>query len=330
MKVLTVAIPSYNMEKYLSRCLDSLSLDLLEDKIEVLVINDGSKDNTLNIAKEYELKYPDTIKVIDKENGGWGSAVNIAIKKATGKYFKILDSDDWFDSDSFIKLVDLLGTIDVDLVLTSFNNVYDNGKVKENIYDNSLCNKILKFEDYLITVNCHKYIPMASMTYKTAILSENRIQVVEKFYADIDFNLTPLMFVNTVYFSQLNVYQYYIGREGQSTSLDGYKRHLIDFINVAKKEISFFEKNEISMTDYVRKAYILDILNIIRFVYELLLSPIYESKEYNRKQLVKEFDSYLKNTSNSLYKESCNIKKKHIPYIWIWRTFGLNILNFRK
>ena len=101
-KILTIAIPAYNMEKYVGRCLDSVLHTAMTNTIEVLLINDGSKDSTLRIAQEYATKWPETLRVINKPNGGWGSAINCAISEAAGKYFKILDADDWFDTQALI------------------------------------------------------------------------------------------------------------------------------------------------------------------------------------------------------------------------------------
>lgn len=327
--VLTIAIPAYNMEKYLGRCLDSVLKINTEISYEIIIINDGSKDNTLSIAKDYTIRYADKVKLIDKANGGWGSAINLAIKEARGKYFKILDSDDWFDTNEFIKYISLLQGLNVDLVATSFNNVYENGNIKNNVYAHNLCGKTIKFEDYLTSVKCNRFLPMATMTYRTSILYDNNIQVVDKYYADIDYNLTPLMYVKHIYFSQLNVYQYYIGREGQSTSLDGYRKHLIDYINVGKKEITFYEKNKELMSDIIKQTYCADIKNIIRFIYELLMSSIYESNDCNRKELLKSFDCYLKDNSSELYKKSNWIKKKSVPFIYIWRLLGINLLSIK-
>lgn len=108
-KILTIIIPTYNMEKYLRRCLDSLIID--EDgmkQLEVLVINDGSKDSSSQIAHEYQDKYQDTFRVIDKENGNYGSCVNRGLKEATGKYVKVLDADDWFDTANFTSFLDFI------------------------------------------------------------------------------------------------------------------------------------------------------------------------------------------------------------------------------
>jgi len=107
-KVLSVVVPTYNSENYLRTNLDSFCIDEIIDCIEVLIINDGSTDKSLSIAMEYEEKYPDTFRVISKENGGHGSGINYGIKYATGKYFKVVDSDDWVGREGIIKLVSAL------------------------------------------------------------------------------------------------------------------------------------------------------------------------------------------------------------------------------
>ena len=120
-KILTIIIPTYNMEKYLRRCLDSLIIDEEGMKqLEVLVINDGSKDSSSQIAHEYQDKYPDTYRVIDKENGNYGSCINRGLKEATGKYVKVLDADDWFDTKNFRLYFSDLSKVDVDLVVNDF------------------------------------------------------------------------------------------------------------------------------------------------------------------------------------------------------------------
>ena len=122
-KTLSVVIPSYNVEKYLPEILPTfLSPEVLDD-IEVLIVNDGSKDNTSKVGKEFQDKYPNTVRIIDKENGGHGSTINRGIEEAVGKYFKVVDGDDWVDTDVFIKYVNALKTLEADAVMTPFNRV---------------------------------------------------------------------------------------------------------------------------------------------------------------------------------------------------------------
>ena len=124
-KILTIVIPTYNMQDYLRRCLDSLIVPEKQmQHLEVLVVNDGSKDNYSAIAHEYQNKYPDTFRVIDKENGHYGSCVNAALKIATGKYFRLVDADDWVNTSGLIKLIDLLSVHNEDAVFTKFSLQY--------------------------------------------------------------------------------------------------------------------------------------------------------------------------------------------------------------
>ena len=328
-KLLTIAVPAYNMEKYLSRCLDSILLDGQQDYLEVILINDGSKDNTLAIAREYEKKYPDILTVVDKPNGGWGTAINKAIGLASGRYFKILDSDDWFDSKALVEFIELLKTIDVDLVATSFSYEYTSGGNKNDVYPEELCNRVIQFDDYLRNNNHDKHLPMATITFRTKLLQDNRIMVAEKYYADIDYNLTPLFFVKNIFFSQINLYRYWIGREGQSTSLAGYNAHIDDFLKMAQKVVAFYKKHSEECSIDVKTAIEKDLLNILRFSYYLLLSPQFAGKKQGSRKC-REFDTSLKKESLYLYKRLNRVKvKKVIPYIFIWRKFGFNILNLR-
>ena len=106
MKLLTVTIPCYNSQDYMAKAIESALLG--GDDVEILVVDDGSKDDTLSIAQQYESKYPHIVRAIHKENGGHGSAVNMGIANATGLYFKVLDSDDWFDKTAMLKLIKFL------------------------------------------------------------------------------------------------------------------------------------------------------------------------------------------------------------------------------
>lgn len=119
-KVLTVIVPVYNMEKYIRQCLESLVIGEVLDRIEVLVVLDGSKDGSAEIAYEFVGQYPDTFRIIYKANGGHGSAINTGLMMASGEYVKILDSDDWVERDAFCRLVDCLETEGTDIVWSNF------------------------------------------------------------------------------------------------------------------------------------------------------------------------------------------------------------------
>ena len=127
MKYISFAIPSYNSEDYMSHAIESI-LPGGED-VEIIVVNDGSKDGTSEIAHEYKNKYPNIVRVVDKDNGGHGDAVNSGLSHATGKYFKVVDSDDWVDEDSLHKILEFLKELEeedkeIDMLISNY--VYEN------------------------------------------------------------------------------------------------------------------------------------------------------------------------------------------------------------
>ena len=119
MKILTVSVACYNVEKFVEEALKPFTMEEVVNDIEVLVVNDGSKDQTSALAHRFEKDYPNTFKVIDKENGGYGSTINTSLKIATGKYFKLLDGDDWYNPEYIRHYLDILKNSEEDLVITS-------------------------------------------------------------------------------------------------------------------------------------------------------------------------------------------------------------------
>lgn len=329
-KLLTIVIPAYNMQIYLSRCLDSILLLKYSDELEIIFVNDGSNDDTLIIAKEYEKRFSDMFRVIDKPNGGWGSAINSSMQQASGKYFKILDADDWFDSKALESFILFLRDKNVDLVASSYSQVYAYGGRQNFVYKDSDCNEILDFSRFLQS-NCYKkYLPMATITFKTSLLKNCKLKFSERYYADIEYNLIPLIYVRTICFTSINLYRYYIGREGQSTSIDGYNKHLPDYLAMAKKIISYYIEH-ISEIDFpIRKMYVKDNINILGFGYYMLLSPTYSGLKHDSPILLRELDLYIKSRSVELYKATNKLCiKRFIPFIYIWRRTNINILKFK-
>lgn len=327
-KLLTLAIPAYNMEKYLGRCLESVLLPEISDAVEILLINDGSKDGTLKIAREYEKKHDRVLRVIDKPNGGWGSAINCAVGEAKGKYFKILDSDDWFESDSFIQYIELLNKIDSDVIVTAHKYVFIEGGERCVEYDITQCNQVLDFDCYIRSHNYLHGLNLSNTTFKTKLLTAD---ISERYYADIEYVMKPLARVGTIYFSNINLYRYYIGRDGQSTSIVGYSSHLDDFMAMLTKLISYYESIKQSVSDSIRIMYEIDYSRLVSFGYYLHLSPVYHGGDGEKICKLKSFDANLKKKSPVLYNISAKNKKFKglVPYIKIWRLTGINILKIR-
>ena len=231
-KTLTVSKASYNVEKFLRETLDSLcSPDIIED-IEVIIVNDGSKDSTVSIAREYVKKYPESFILIDKENGGYGSTINSSLSIANGKYFRILDGDDWVDTNEFSLFVKKLKEINTDLVLTDFmwcTFVNSELKEKERITCPYNANEVLQKKEI-------KSLAMHSTTVKTDILRDGKVKITEHcFYTDFEFILKSLSLSKDFIYLPLSVYQYRVWGSGQSISVEGTLKHYKEYDKIIRK-----------------------------------------------------------------------------------------------
>ena len=223
MKYISFAIPCYNSEAYMEKAINSI-LEGGED-VEIIIVNDGSKDGTQKIAERYAEKYPTIIKAVNKENGGHGDAVNCGLAHATGHYFKVVDSDDWVDRDSLMKILEAVkGFVDtdtqVDMVIANY--VYEKvGMTKKKVirYDNVLPeNQIFRWDD-IGRFRLDQYILMHSVIYRTEMLRLCQLELPKHtFYVDNIYVYYPLPHVRTLYYLNVDFYRYFIGREDQSVN----------------------------------------------------------------------------------------------------------------
>ena len=223
MKLLSIAIPCYNSEEYMEKCIKSL-LPGGED-VEILVVDDGSKDMTPEIADAYEKKYPGIVRAIHQENGGHGAAVNAGIQNATGLFFKVVDSDDWVDLESYrailAKLKELAGGSEtLDMMISNF--VYEKVGVKHKRkirYRLALPqNRLFRWEDTKHFMK-GQYILMHSVIYRTQLLRDCWLELPRHtFYVDNIFVYQPLPYVKNIYYLNVDFYRYFIGREDQSVN----------------------------------------------------------------------------------------------------------------
>lgn len=231
-KILSVSVASYNIEKYIRQCLDSFVCPDMIDGIEVLVVVDGATDNTLAIAREYEKKYPSIFRVIDKENGGWGSTVNVALSAATGKYFRLLDGDDYYINANLQEYIDFLHSCTTDIVQTPYIEFEDitNLVCKTTAFSEPMMpNAIYKLAD----VQEQLLVAMHSCTFRTDLLRKNDIHITEKcFYTDIEYTLKCMNISQTVSFWDKPIYMYRVGRENQSVSFNSLKKHCEEHLKV--------------------------------------------------------------------------------------------------
>lgn len=229
-KLLTIVVPAYNMELYLENTLKSCIVKnkLLQEKYEVLIVNDGSQDRTQKIGEEFQKKHGQIFKLINKENGGYGSVINCGIDNAKGKYFKILDGDDWFNTDELEKLISKLDTINYDMVLMDYTWVSDKTGEKQYWKWSYDIEKELYFDQDKYE-DCTDRFWMYGICYKTEILKNNGIKITEHcFYTDMQFVIYPLCFIKSAFYVPVNLYQYRNDREGQSMSYEGTAKHIKD------------------------------------------------------------------------------------------------------
>lgn len=276
MKLLSFAIPCYNSEAYMSKCIESLLVG--GEDVEILIVNDGSKDHTAQIADEYAAKYPTIVRAIHKENGGHGSAVNAGIENATGLYFKVVDSDDWVKESAYQKILETLRELtgaekSLDMLISNF--VYEKVGEKHN--------KVMRYHhalpvDTLFTWNDVRhffkgqYILMHSVIFRTKLLKQCGLKLPEHtFYVDNIFVFEPLPFVKNMYYLDVNFYRYYIGRSDQSVNEEIMISRIDQQIKVNKRMIDYYVSNKarIAQNRHCR-AYMLNYLEIITTISTVL------------------------------------------------------------
>lgn len=305
MKLLSIAIPSYNSEGYLSKCIESL-LPGAND-VEILVVNDGSKDRTSEIGHEYEAKYPGIVRVIDKENGGHGSAVNAGIDNATGLFFKVVDSDDWVKESAYLaileKLREFAGSKDVlDMLISNF--VYEKeGAEKKKVMrmGHALPKDRLFGWDEVGHFIKGQYILMHSVIFRTKLLKECGIRLPEHtFYVDNIFVYEPLPFVKNMYYMDVNFYRYYIGREDQSVNEKVMISRVDQQLRVNHIMIDYLAANKKKICKEKRLyQYMINYLDIITTVSSIML--IISGTEENLKKK-DDLWHYLKDKDPSIYR----------------------------
>lgn len=233
-KTLSIIIPSYNMEAYLPQCLDSLlGPDVPVELLDIIVVNDGSRDRTSEIAHSYADRYPDSIRVIDKANGNYGSCINAALPTTRGRYVKILDADDSFSPDNFPAYVRFLTTATADLVLNDYATVDPEGRTIA----------IIRFKETDgHTMSADKFSPpsaglaMHSIAYRRRIFHSVDYKQTEGIsYTDTEWVVIPMMKVETAACFSGTVYRYLWGRDGQTMAPKTFVKNIEMLMHIAKR-----------------------------------------------------------------------------------------------
>lgn len=294
-KVLSISVAAYNMEAYLRQTLDSLCVSEVYADLEIIVVDDGSTDSTAQIAGEYVERYPEAFRLISKENGGYGSTVNAAMKIAQGKYFRLLDGDDWLDSSALPSFISLLKHSEEDIVLTRYKKVYTaSGSEEACGYGDVPEDTVFRFDEYADSLEPWIY----SLTIKTDILRSHSIRLSEhRFYTDMEFLLLPVPWCDTVRTSSMELYHYRLGRAGQSVELQSFARNYDHHLALVKGMLEFFSAKKDwaeARRNYIKRRllYLVDMqYNIHYFIKD----------KKTGKRLLLDFDAFLKSHYPDIY-----------------------------
>ncbi len=289
MKILSVAIPCYNSEAYMEKCIHSILP--LGDQIEILIVDDGStKDCTAEIADAYAAKYPGVIRAIHQENGGHGEAVNTGLKNASGLYYKVVDSDDWVSTKALIRVVDRLKELEeeggVDMLLANF--IYDKAGVRHkklmrfrNVFPQD---EVFSWDD-MHHMRLTQYILMHNIFYRTQMLRESGMVLPKHtFYVDNIFAFEPLPYVKRLYYMDVNLYHYYIGREDQSVNEKVMIGRIDQQIAVNKIMIDVMAGENFEGKSERLKNYMIKYLNNIMTVTSTMLTLIGSEEALEKKK----------------------------------------------
>ena len=328
--LLSISIASYNVANFIIQILCNLLRAKYANKLEILVVNDGSKDSTVETVQKFIEKYykedgQSIIRLIDKPNGGHGSTINKGIELATGKYFRLLDGDDYYVINQLDKFIEFLEKEDSDMIFTEYYEDFSvNGEYKKTeLYKDMIPGHQYKFDE--ICIPGKEKIDWGPLlhtsTYKTQLLKDLNFKIDEHcFYVDNEFNLMGTLISNTVTFYPLYIYSYYLGRAGQSVSPQSYKKNVKQLEKVCMRIIEEYNerKSELSneKQNYIEKHMIVNLCYTMYWIVTEL---------YTEKEPFMEFDNKLKK-----YPEYYNSEKIVTKRIKLFRKSNGNLMFLNK
>lgn len=283
-KILSIIIPSYHVAPYLYHGVYTMLEHSNAQKMEIIVVNDGSKDNTVEVAKKLQERYSeDIVKIIDKENGGHGSTINEGLKLASGKYIRIIDGDDWVNTEDMCKLIDILSEETADVIVTDYS---EDRAVENMLLERKWYSFMQPGKHYIFDDLCYEgygfgtWGPiLATANFKKEMLKDSFKLTEKSFYIDMEFDAFSIAKVKTMAYYPLDIYRYFIGRVDQSISENSYKRNYAQHENVIFRLIDFYENESVSKQ---KKAYVLNklIMPMITAHYVVLTQYLASGKKY--------------------------------------------------
>lgn len=294
-KILSISVASYNVERFIEQAIDSYLACNCKEKLEVLIVNDGSTDGTEKIVKKYLEQYPDIIKLINQKNAGPGSTVNTGLENATGKYFRMIDGDDWVKSDEMDSYINFLEKHETDMVVTNFIKVDD--KTGQQQLQHLKINLDYNKEYYFDSICSNLELNMHNITYKTSLI-KNNLKLDNCFYTDTEYLLFPMKDIKTVAFLENYIYMYRVSLDSQSVNIKSLQKHCDMHEMVLSRLIDFYKENcsdfSESRKKYVAKR-IATMVGTQLYIY-LSYNP---SNEYKLK--IKKMLNELKVNNNDIY-----------------------------
>ncbi len=303
MKLLTVVVPVYNTARYLPRCLRSVLVPEALERLELILINDGSTDSSVSILLRAERRNPQTVRVIDKENGGHGSAINEGLRAASGRYLRVLDSDDWFDTPAFLRYLDALEDCEEDLIVTPYTQEYAAADQRVFVrYDRLTDGKSCSLGELELNGNM-PYVPLAAATWSTELLRRCGLRLSEHCsYVDMQYILFPIPWVKRVRFIDACVYRYFIGRAEQSMAPGRFLKNLPQHERVLRSLVDFYAAQR-DRLDTAARAYIERVISLMVYTHTDFLCRKLPGR-FAAFRRCRAFDAYLKHTAPSVYRQT--------------------------
>lgn len=323
-KLLTLIVPTYNKEAFLENCVRSVTDTEWDEALEIIIVNDGSTDHTLSVARKLQHDYPGIVEVIDKENGNYGSAVNAALPAARGKYVRLLDADDQYYKDGFCRLMALLVRTNCDMYVNNYAVYEGVGRIRTEIYPwNGEYNKEYTLDEVFTRIaDDQRPLLMYNLTYRTALLQQNGYRQTEGVsYTDTEWMFYPLFHIHTVMFTDAVVYKYYLGIPGQTMSPENYIKGTPAFIPLVLKMqryyTAFARQHPVSRAFHYYIAWHL-FFGWYRRIFNISL--LFLDEELYDCRRLKEVDESLNTLDKELSRYVAGrCKSHHVKYMKYWR-----------
>lgn len=292
-KIITFIIPAYNVELFLERCLDSFICPEALEQMEVIIVNDGSTDSTGAIADSYVQRYPQLFRAIHKENGGHGSVINTGSQNTKGKYFKVIDADDWVVTEHLPKFISALKSCQADVVLTPFHMIdMASGRKtarKINLSEKKRCFTLDEIMERMPDFEACSVFH--GISYRTDFYRENQHLLPEHvFYEDQEYSAIPFCNAKSIAVYPIYLYQYMVGNSQQSIAFESQAKRIDHLETVVKSLIQYYDHTD-GLSETAKNYLLYKIQSIVLIYYAT--ACIYEKDKKRGRGLVRSFDKEL-------------------------------------